>query len=160
MILQSQICCNTPTFSIAAIFVKYCYTQPAVGCYNSWANLWCFGCLPLGERLVWNRSILGIQLIVIGNLIYQYWEMLMNSIYKITIWEIWFSGGKTDRFPILGTMMNYWNWWFDLQISENAHKLPISVNVVIPIWGIYFPISGYTVEFLKIKCGDLLISGI
>ena len=26
MILQSQISCNTPTFYIAAIFVKYCYT--------------------------------------------------------------------------------------------------------------------------------------
>ena len=26
MISQSQISCNTPTFYIAAIFVKYCYT--------------------------------------------------------------------------------------------------------------------------------------
>ena len=26
MILQSQISCNNPTFYIAAIFVKYCYT--------------------------------------------------------------------------------------------------------------------------------------
>ena len=26
MISQSQISCNTPTFNIAAIFVKYCYT--------------------------------------------------------------------------------------------------------------------------------------
>ena len=26
MILQSQISCNTPTFYMAAIFVKYCYT--------------------------------------------------------------------------------------------------------------------------------------
>ena len=26
MVLQSQISCNTPTFYIAAIFVKYCYT--------------------------------------------------------------------------------------------------------------------------------------
>ena len=31
--------------------------QPAVGCYNSWANLRCLGCYPLGEKLLWNRSI-------------------------------------------------------------------------------------------------------
>ena len=31
--------------------------QPAVGCYSSWANLQCSGCLPLGEKLLWNRSI-------------------------------------------------------------------------------------------------------
>ena len=31
--------------------------QPAVGCYNSWANLWCSGCSPLGEKLLWNRTI-------------------------------------------------------------------------------------------------------
>ena len=30
MISQSQISCNTPTFYIAAIFVKYCYTT---GCW-------------------------------------------------------------------------------------------------------------------------------
>ena len=30
--------------------------QPAVGCYNSWANLQCSGCYPLGEKLLWNRS--------------------------------------------------------------------------------------------------------
>ena len=29
--------------------------QPAVGCYNSWANLRCSGCYPLEEKL-WNRS--------------------------------------------------------------------------------------------------------
>ena len=31
--------------------------QPAVGCYNSWANLRCLGCVLLGEKLLWNRSI-------------------------------------------------------------------------------------------------------
>ena len=35
MISQSQISCNTPTFCIAAIFVKYCYTTDS--CSN---NLW------------------------------------------------------------------------------------------------------------------------
>ena len=34
MVSQSQITRNTPTFCIAAIFVKYRYTA-AVGCYNS-----------------------------------------------------------------------------------------------------------------------------
>ena len=29
--------------------------QPTVGCYNSWANL--RSCYPLGEKLLWNRSI-------------------------------------------------------------------------------------------------------
>ena len=56
MISQSQISCDTPTFYIAAIFVKYCYTT-VFGCYNSWANLRCSGCYPLGEKLLWNRSI-------------------------------------------------------------------------------------------------------
>ena len=31
--------------------------QPTVGCYNSWANLRCSGCSPLGENLLWNSSI-------------------------------------------------------------------------------------------------------
>ena len=31
--------------------------HPAVGCHNSWANLRCSGCVPLGEKLLWNRSI-------------------------------------------------------------------------------------------------------
>ena len=45
MISQSQISCDTPTFYIAAVFVKYCYTIGSSGCY------------PLGEKLLWNRSI-------------------------------------------------------------------------------------------------------
>ena len=40
--------CNTPTFCIAAVFVKYCYTTGS--CYNSWANLRCSGYYPLGEN--------------------------------------------------------------------------------------------------------------
>ena len=27
------------------------------GCYNSWANLGCSDCSPLGEKILWNRSI-------------------------------------------------------------------------------------------------------
>ena len=34
--------------------------QLAVGCYNSWANLRCSGCYPLGEKLLWNRSIMDL----------------------------------------------------------------------------------------------------
>ena len=29
----------------------------SVGCYNSWANLWCLSCLALGWKILWNRSI-------------------------------------------------------------------------------------------------------
>ena len=36
--------------------------QPAVGCSNSWANLRCFGCYPLGGKLLWNRSIVKVVL--------------------------------------------------------------------------------------------------
>ena len=32
--------------------------QPAVGCYNSWANL-CSSCSPLGEKSLWNGTIFG-----------------------------------------------------------------------------------------------------
>ena len=42
------------------IWYKYLWNiaiQPAVGCYNPWANLRCSGCYPLGEKLLWNRSI-------------------------------------------------------------------------------------------------------
>ena len=45
-----QICCNTATFCIAAIFLKYCY-KLAVGYYNPWASLWCLSCSPLGEKI-------------------------------------------------------------------------------------------------------------
>ena len=56
MISQSQISCSTPTLCIAAIKWDI-VMQPAVGCYNSRANLRCSGCYPLGEKLLWNRSI-------------------------------------------------------------------------------------------------------
>ena len=56
MISSSQICCNTATFCIAAIFMKYFYTM-AVSCYNSWANLRCSSCSPLGEKSLWNGTI-------------------------------------------------------------------------------------------------------
>ena len=56
MILQSQICRDTPTF-LSQQYLWNIAIQPAVGCYNSWANFWGLGCLPLGEKLLWNRSI-------------------------------------------------------------------------------------------------------
>ena len=31
--------------------------QPAAGCYNSWANLRCSSCSPLGEKSLWNGTI-------------------------------------------------------------------------------------------------------
>ena len=31
--------------------------QPAVGCYNSWDNLRCSSCSPLGENSLWNGNI-------------------------------------------------------------------------------------------------------
>ena len=31
--------------------------QTAVGCCNSWTNLRCSGCSPLGEKMLWNRYI-------------------------------------------------------------------------------------------------------
>ena len=37
--------------------------QSAVGCYNSWVNLRCSGCYPLGEKLLWNRSILPVSML-------------------------------------------------------------------------------------------------
>ena len=40
--------------------------QPAVGCYNSWANLRCSGCVPLGVKLLWNRSITSVLYIYIA----------------------------------------------------------------------------------------------
>ena len=57
MISESQISCNTTTFCIAAIFVKYCYYTITVGCYNSKANWRCSSCSPLGEKLLWKRTI-------------------------------------------------------------------------------------------------------
>ena len=56
MFSESQICCNTTTFCRAAIFVKYWYTTGS-GCYNSCVNLPCSGCSPLGEKLLWKRTI-------------------------------------------------------------------------------------------------------
>ena len=47
----SQICCNTTTFCIATIFVKYCY---ATG--SGWPNLRSSSCSPLGEKSLWNGT--------------------------------------------------------------------------------------------------------
>ena len=49
MISQSQISCNTPRF-IKQQYLWNIAIQQAVDCYNSWANLWCSGCYPLGEN--------------------------------------------------------------------------------------------------------------
>ena len=57
LISKSQVCCNTATFCIAAIFVKIAI-QPAVGCYNSWADLRCSSCSPLAGKSLWNVTIL------------------------------------------------------------------------------------------------------
>ena len=54
MISQSQISCNTPK---KQQYLWNIAIKPAVGCYNSWANLRCSGCVPLGEKWLWNRSI-------------------------------------------------------------------------------------------------------
>ena len=53
---RSQICFNTHMFCIAAIFVKYCYKT--VSCYNVWINSCCSCCSPLGEKSLWNGTIL------------------------------------------------------------------------------------------------------
>ena len=47
MISQSQISCNIPSF-IQQQYLWNIAIQPAVGCYNSWANLRSSGCYPLG----------------------------------------------------------------------------------------------------------------
>ena len=55
MISPSQISCNTPTFYIAAIFVKYIYNRQLVVITDE--LIMEFGYYPLGEKLLWNRSM-------------------------------------------------------------------------------------------------------
>ena len=38
--------------------------EPAVGCYNSWANIRCSGCSPLGEISLWNGTIPACSFII------------------------------------------------------------------------------------------------
>ena len=41
------------------VFQQYSWNiaiQPAMGCYNSWANLRCSSCSPLGEKSLWNGT--------------------------------------------------------------------------------------------------------
>ena len=52
----NQICYNTPMFYEAAIFVNVAI-QPAVGCSDSWAITCFWGCSLLGEKELWNRTI-------------------------------------------------------------------------------------------------------
>ena len=58
--------------------------QLAVGCYNSWANLRCSGCYPLGEKLLWNRSIEHCFDIVWGNFFQTFWCHLAH----FNIWSV------------------------------------------------------------------------
>ena len=56
MASQSLNSCNTPMFCMQ--YLWNIAIQPSVGCYNSWANLRCSGCYPLGGKVLWNsRSI-------------------------------------------------------------------------------------------------------
>ena len=47
---------------ISSNFIKQQYLwniaiQPAVGCSDLKANMYCLGCPPLGEKELWNRTI-------------------------------------------------------------------------------------------------------
>ena len=44
--------------------------QPAVVCYNSWANIQCSGCSPLGEISLWNGIISLLWVNKIGSTLY------------------------------------------------------------------------------------------
>ena len=48
---------KTQYLLIRAPYTRNVVFWHTVGCYNSWANLRCSGCYPLGEKLLWNRSI-------------------------------------------------------------------------------------------------------
>ena len=56
--------------------------QPAVGCYNSWANLRCSGCYPLGEKLLWNRSIVLQRCSISSKLNLTYMDILATNSYN------------------------------------------------------------------------------
>ena len=67
--------------------------QPAVGCYNSWANLWCSGCYPLGEKLLWNRSI---------------WDVWCSTHFSFWHWVTAPSGCHTTLFIMI---KEWFRWW-------------------------------------------------
>ena len=91
--------------------------QPAVSCYNSWANLRCSGCYPLGEKLLWNRSIqqclvthvcpreLGDHCLASIHSLCKGWLIVNWSFMVTCIWYI-----KNGRFE---TIITFW-WYFDL----------------------------------------------
>ena len=59
---------NTPPWfrRVKLVVIPPRFIQPAVGCYNSWANLRCSGFYPLGEKSLRNRSISsGITIIML-----------------------------------------------------------------------------------------------
>ena len=62
LVTYRQWFCGVKLVAIPPHFVRQQYLwniaiQTAVGCYNSWANVRCSGCSPLGEKLLWNRTI-------------------------------------------------------------------------------------------------------
>ena len=54
--VESKIVVIPPRFVYQQYF-RNIAIKPAVGCYNSWANLGCSSCSPLGEIFLWNGTI-------------------------------------------------------------------------------------------------------
>ena len=48
---------SIPPHSVQQHYLWNIALQPAVGCYNLWANIRCSGCSPLGEISLWNVTI-------------------------------------------------------------------------------------------------------
>ena len=69
--------------------------QLAVGCYNSWANLWCSGCYPLGEKLLWNRSI--AKMLWIINMLIFLMELILINLSKAQQLDL-FENVFNDKF--------------------------------------------------------------
>ena len=48
---------------VKVVMITPCFVQPSFGCYNVWANLCCSGCSPLGEKLLWNGTMVKSTLV-------------------------------------------------------------------------------------------------
>ena len=80
-------------------FLRNIAIQPAVRCYNSWANLRCSGCYPLGGKLLWNRSFNPTR------------AKIQQVSYSLS--------------PLVSTMQTWWGWYYRVDFRSTQAGAPL-----------------------------------
>ena len=121
----SQWVCRVKFVVITPHFILQQYLwniaiQLTVGCYNSWANLQCSGCSPLGEKLLWNGTIQSYPFF------HQALHLWLHAVYTI----LWGINSLTPQ--LIQYIYHHFSWqrlFFFLSIQPLSNQSLLIVNL-------------------------------